>query len=76
MSSDSLSTSGGGGGGGDSLAFGTELLMSSNFLRPEIVLPTSSKPPIDDHAKDGGPDRSDLDVVFTMILCATNYFIW
>ena len=30
--------------------------------------------PIDDYAKDGGPGRFDLDVVFTMILCATNFF--
>ena len=30
---------------------------------------------IDDYAKDGVPGRSDLDVVFTMILCATNFFI-
>ena len=28
---------------------------------------------IDDYAKDGGPGRSDLDVVFTMIPCATNF---
>ena len=30
----------------------------------------------DDYAKDGEPGGSDLDVVFTMILCATNVLIW
>ena len=30
----------------------------------------------EDYAKDGGPGRSDLDVVFTMIPCTTNFFIW
>ena len=30
---------------------------------------------IDDYAKDGGQGRSDLDVVFTMVFCATNFFI-
>ena len=29
--------------------------------------------PLDDYAKDGGPGASDLNVVFTMILCATNF---
>ena len=31
---------------------------------------------IDDYAKDGGPGRSDLHVVFTMTLCGTNFCIW
>ena len=31
---------------------------------------------IDDYAKDGGPGQSDFDVVLTVILCATNNFIW
>ena len=31
---------------------------------------------IDDYAKIADQGRSDLDVVFTMILCAANFFIW
>ena len=31
---------------------------------------------IDDYAKDGGQGRSNLIVIFTMILCGTNFFIW
>ena len=29
-----------------------------------------------DDAKDGGPGRSDVYVVFTMMLCGLNYCIW
>ena len=42
----------------------------------KLSIYASSDRSIDDHAKDGGPGRSDLDVVFTMTLCATNFFIW
>ena len=31
---------------------------------------------IGNYAKDGDQGRSDLHVVFTMILCATNFLIW
>ena len=31
---------------------------------------------IDDYAKDGGPGQPDFDVVFTIILCVINNFIW
>ena len=33
------------------------------------------KTSIDGYVKDGGPGRSGLDVVFTMILCATNFYL-
>ena len=35
-----------------------------------------SKVPTDNYAKDGRPGASDVDVVFTVIHCATNFFIW
>ena len=41
-----------------------------------VSMTTVSLYVIDDYAKDGGPGESDLEVVFTMILCATNFFIW
>ena len=46
-----------------------------NFASNLWLLLTTGGSPLDDYAKDGNQERSDIYVVFTMILCDLNFCV-